>query len=107
MRDTSTKLRVSLAGLILVGVVAAPAAAAEEQKKKATDDCAKLPATISLDAGKQSLTRADGRWILDSKKAARPDSLTYYDANDNRRVYRFKRWTGDEYSCSDTGRWAK
>lgn len=80
-------------------------AAAEKDEKKA-DPCAALPDVVKLDGGKHSLTRKGSRWLL---KAPTPyvDELVYQDEGPDRRIYRFKRWTSNQYSCWDTGQTGK
>jgi hypothetical protein len=99
--------RVACGVLVLcVAVSGSVLAASDKDGKKNTEPCPKLPAVIELDAGKHKLTRRDdGRWTYKTE-LPRPSEFYYNDADDGRRVYRFRLWTGDQYSCFDTGRFA-
>ena len=90
----------AICALLLSGV-----AVAAERGSEAKEPCGRLPTPILLDAGKLKLERAGVHWTL-AKAYPRSDTLVYIDHDDNRRVYEFKRWKGDEYSCIDTGRMA-
>lgn len=95
--------------VVFAGVLGANAAWAgsAEKSRKDKDPCAKLPAVIEFDAGKKTLKRReDFRWdyVSDLPKV---NEFFYSDPDDGHRVYRFWRWTGSQYSCSDTGRFAR
>lgn len=82
-------------------------AGSDDKPKKDKDPCAKLPAAIQLDGGKKTLKRReDMRWDYVSE-LPKVNEFYYNDADDNRRIYRFRRWTGTQYSCWDTGRFAR
>jgi len=107
MRMTHASVSVLVAAsaavcLMMSGV----ASAATDKDEKKPDPCAALPNVVKLDGGKHSLTRKGDRWTL---KAPTPyvDELFYQDEGPDRRIYRFKRWTSNQYSCWDTGRTGK
>ncbi len=80
--------------------------AAAEKDERNVDACAALPDVVKLDGGRHSLTRKGSRWRLD---APTPyiDEIVYQDEGPDRRIYRFKRWMSNQYSCWDTGQTGK
>lgn len=93
------RFRVPVLAGVLTLIVTSPALA---EDKKATDPCDKLPAVIKFEGGKYMLSREGARWTLD-KPGPKSDKLLYSDRDDNDRVYEFKRWQGNQFTCFDMG----